>query len=208
MSLVIPGKPMVDASHREAGQLVRADHGASLSTRLPPRSVEGADGTRWPRSFLMNPVQCDGPGVDPWISSLRDRVMTYDDLARFAEDRFGPPTACEGTVTTEFDGSKFGALLMGFAGGVSLEVVTMPIESSVTTLRADAGFRDEAEIRQVLKRYASGLGLAIDWSTPEVLTDGAELIHRFWDPESGINASASLIFSEDRLVAICVSMAL
>jgi hypothetical protein len=134
--------------------------------------------------------------------------MSFNQLARFAEQRFGAPTACEGAVTTEFDGAKFGTLLVSFPGGYSLEVVTMPIESSVTTFRADSGFPDESEIRGVLQRYVSGIGLSIDWTTPEEEAHGAEVVHRFWDPRSGLNASASLIFSEDRLVAISVSMAL
>jgi hypothetical protein len=133
--------------------------------------------------------------------------MSFDQLARFAEQRFGAPTGCEGAVTTEFDGVKFGTLLVSFPGGYSLEIVTMPIESSVTTLRADSGFPDESEIRGVLQRYCSGIGLAIDWTTPEERARGDEIVQQFWDPRPGINASASLIFSGDRLVAIGVSFA-
>lgn len=171
-------------------------------------SGQDAFGNPWSGPSLGNPKQCEGPGVDPWITGFRDRVMAYDQLARFAEERFGVSTACEGTVTMEFDGAKFGTLLVRFPGGYSLKVVTMPIESSVVTLRADPAFSDESEIRGVLQDYVRGLGLSIDWTAPEEEVDGAEVVHRFWDPESGLNASASLIFSEGRLVAISVSMAL
>jgi hypothetical protein len=134
--------------------------------------------------------------------------MSYDELARFTQERFGTPTACHGTVTDEFDGAKFGILLLSFPGGISLEVVTMPSESSLTTLRAESGFSDEAEVRQAIQSYAEGIGLELDWSRPEVTAEVGHLVHRFWDPETGLNAAASLIFSEGRLVAVRVSMAL
>ena len=152
--------------------------------------------------------QCGVEGVDPWVAGLRDRVMTYDGLARFAVDRFGALTSCEGAVTAEFDGSRFGKVLLGFPEGVSLEVETMPVESSVTTLRSEKGFQDGSRMRQLLEEYTGGMGLEIDWSAAEVHTEGTELIQQYWDPDPGLNASASLIYSGDRLVAVRVSLAL
>ena len=111
-------------------------------------------------------------------------------------------------MTTEFDGAKFGTLLLGFAEGVTFEVRTMPPESSVSTLSASSGFGDESLVREALRRYSTEIGLAIDWTTPEVTMEGDEVVHAFWDPEPGLNASASLIFAEDILVAVRVSVAL
>ena len=153
-------------------------------------------------------VPCDAPDADPWIGDLRESVVGYDGLARFALERYGIPVACEGAVTDEFDGAKFGHVVLRFAGDIALEVRTMPPETSVWTLRAPAGFGDEGAVRRALEEHASGIGLAIDWATPQVRTEGDELVHAFWDPDEGLNASASLIFSGGRLVAVRVSMAL
>lgn len=152
--------------------------------------------------------QCEGPRVDPWVTDFRDRVMSYDALGLFALKRYGAPTACEGAVTDEFDGEKFGRLALTFGEGITLEVETLPPETSVTTLRAAAGFDDEASVRKALEDDATSLGLAIDWTAPEVSEEGDEVTRAFWDPDTGLNASAALVYRGDRLVAVRVSMAL
>ncbi len=83
-----------------------------------------------------------------------------------------------------------------------------PPESSVSTLRASSGFGDEGLVRRALRQYTSDIGLAIDWTTPEISMEGAEVVHVLWDPEPGLNASASLIFARGDLLAVRVSMAL
>ncbi len=153
-------------------------------------------------------AKCDGPDVDPWLSDLRDRVMSYGGLVHFAVRQYGAPTACEGAATTDFDGAKFGNLRLSFVEGVTFEVQTMPPESSVSTLRASSGFGDESLVRQALRQHTTDIGLAIDWTAPEVTMEGAELVHVFWDSDPGLNASASLIFAKGKLVAVRVSMAL
>lgn len=151
---------------------------------------------------------CEGPDVDPWITDFRDRVVSYNELARHAIAQYGEPISCESAVTAEFDGARFGMLILGFSGGVALHSETMPPETSVTTLSSDVGFADEAEMRQVLERYTRGVGFAIDWTAPDVITEGSEVVHQYWDPDPGLNASASLVFSDGRLVAVRVSWAL
>lgn len=157
---------------------------------------------------VPSPAQCDGPAADPWVTDLRDRVLGFDGLARFAVEGYGQPIACEGAVVTEFDGMSFGEVTLIFADGVSLRVQTMPPESSVRTLRAPAGFADEEAVRAVLQRYATGIGLSIDWSDPETTSVGSEVVRTFWDPDPGLNASASLILRDGRLVGVRLSMAL
>jgi hypothetical protein len=161
-----------------------------------------------PRRAVAQSAQCEGPGVDPWVTDLRDRVMRYNGLAQFAVERYGASTACEGAVTSEFDGAKFGRVVLTFGEGVTLAVETEPPESSSTTLRASGGFGEEAEVRALLREEATRGGLSIDWTTPEVRTEGAEVVHQFWDPEPGLNASASLIFLDGTLVGVRLSMAL
>lgn len=154
------------------------------------------------------PAQCEGSGMDPWITDLRDRVMRYSGFAGFAVQSYGSPTACEGAITTEFDGAKFGRVVLTFGEGVTLAVETEPPESSSTTLRASGGFAEEAAVRALLREEATRRGLSIDWTTPEVRTEGAEVVHQFWDPEPGLNASASLIFLDGTLVGVRLSLAL
>lgn len=162
----------------------------------------------WRPAPSTQSAQCEGAGVDPWITDLRDRVMQYSGFADFAVQNYGPTTACEGAVTTEFDGAKFGRVVLAFGDGVTLAVETLPPESSITTLRASGGFRDEAEARTLLREQATRRGLSIDWTAPEIRTEGAEEVHQFWDPETGLNASASLIFRNDTLVGVRLSVAL
>jgi hypothetical protein len=98
-----------------------------------------------------NRPACAGPDADPWVTELRDRVLSYDELAAFAVEAYGAPLTCGGEVGTEFDGVKFGSLLLNFSDGASFEVETMPPETSVVTLSAPSGFTDEVLARQVLK---------------------------------------------------------
>ncbi|HKJ01327.1 MAG TPA: hypothetical protein VJ997_02700 [Longimicrobiales bacterium] len=151
---------------------------------------------------------CDGQDVDPWVTELRDRVEAYNGLARFAQGRFGPPIACEGKVTAEFDGVRFGSLVLGYSGGVALSVETMPPETSIVVLSAAMGFDAEPLVVEALRAYALGVGLRLDWTHPEVTTTGDEVSETFWDPESGLNASASLIRSGGVLRSVRLAMAL
>jgi hypothetical protein len=152
---------------------------------------------------------CEGPGALPWAIDFRDRMLAYDGLTGFAVEEYGAPVACEGTITDEFDGAVFGTLLLTFSGGVTVESETFPPESNVTMLRSATGFADEAALREVVRAYAAGIGLRIDWSTdPEVTLEGDERVERYWDPDPGLNASASLVFRGGALVAVGVGMAL
>ena len=153
--------------------------------------------------------QCEAPDVDPWVADFRSRIESYDDLYRFAVERFGPPVSCEGAIGSEFDGMLFGRLLFTFEGGITYSVETMPIETSISVLRHPTGFQDPEAMRQALARDAEAIGLRIDWSVaPEVMEVDGEVIHSYSDPEGGLNASASLIYSGDSLVGIGLSMAL
>ncbi len=151
---------------------------------------------------------CEGPDADPWVTGLRDRVISLNPLVDYTVDLYGLPLTCEGTVTSEFDGSKFGAVRLGFAEGVTFEVETMPPETSVVTLRDPLGFDDEASARQILGAYSSDFGLQIDWTAPTVTAEGDERVQSFWDPDAGLNGSASFFFLEDTLVALRFSVAL
>jgi hypothetical protein len=153
--------------------------------------------------------QCEGPDVHPWVADFRSRIESYDDLYRFAVERFGPPVACEGAIGDEFDGMLFGSLRFTFAGGVTYAIETMPIETSVSVMRHPSGFGDPAATREALAADARGTGLRIDWSAaPEITEEDGETIHSYGDPEPGLNASASLIYRGDALVGIRLSMAL
>lgn len=180
--------------HRSGGDLVGFAAPVSFTQRVPRRAPT---------------VQCEGPGVDPWVTQARDRLIEIDDLGRYAIGRYGAPTACEGRPTGKFDGNTFGRVVLTFAGGVTLELETQPPEASLVTLRAPSGFADAGEVRTLLRDYAKGIGLSIDWATtPEITSEGDETVHRFRDPDNGLNASASLYVRRDTLVAVRLSLAL
>jgi len=151
---------------------------------------------------------CEGPGVDPWVDGLRDRVLSTNPMVHYAIELFGPPLTCEGSVTTEFDGVKLGAVRLGFADSVTFRIETMPPETSIVTLRTSSGFDDEDSARKAIEAYSADIGLDIDWAKPTSTVEGEERVQTFWDPDTGLNASASLFFKEDTLVALRFSMAL
>lgn len=151
---------------------------------------------------------CDGPDADPWVVDFRDRTLAYSGIARFAVERWGAPTACEGAVTIEFDGARYGFVRLTFAEGVTVEVETMPIETSITALRASSAFTDAAAVEESVRAAAADIGLEIDWTMPEETSEGDETTRTFWDPESGLNASVAFVYRGDALVEARISMAL
>ena len=151
---------------------------------------------------------CDDPELDPWVAALHERVVRFNGLAEFAIGTWGELTACSGEVTTEFDGVRYGRLRLTFEGGATLEVETQPIETSIVALRSPAGFPDPIAAESALRAYAAGVGVSIDWGRPERLEEGALRSATYRDPEPGLNASAVLVTTEDRLVEVRFSLAL
>jgi hypothetical protein len=151
---------------------------------------------------------CDAPNADPFLADLRTRTLAYNALARYAIAEHGGPLGCDGSVTAEFDGMKFGTIKLEFSGGVALEVATQPPESSAVTLSAPSGFADAARARQELAAYAEGIGLRIDWNHPTAEVEGRRRVETFTDPDPGLNAFARLTYEDGVLVALSLSMAL
>jgi len=151
---------------------------------------------------------CDTPQADAWVTHLRDRVLQFDLLAKYAVQRYGLPISCEGSVTAEYDGSEFGILRLGFEGGASFEIETQPPETSIATLRNPAGFADEDAARRTLEAYCDDIGVDIDWTVDETTVDGDERLVTYSDPEEGLNAMASLIYRGGTLVGLRFSLAL
>lgn len=160
-----------------------------------------------PHSARQAP-DCDDPDADPWVAQLRDRMISFNLLVAHAIELNGSPLTCEGAVTSEFDGAKYGTLTLGFDHGMTFVVETMPPETSIVTLRTGSGFDDEVSARRLLETYSAGVGVDIDWESATETAEGEELVSSYWDPDPGLNASASLIFLDDTLVAIRFSMAL
>jgi len=70
------------------------------------------------------------------------------------------------------------------------------------------GFDDDGAIA-ALRRHANDIGLRIDWEAPpERTVDGDETTDTFWDPDSGLNASASVVRVGESLRSVRLSMAL
>ncbi len=153
-------------------------------------------------------VACDSPGVDSWLVDFRDRVVRFNGLASFATGVWGEPIACEGESTAEFDGASYGILRLDFDGGVTLEVETQPIETSIVRLWRPDGFPDPSAVEAALRAYVTGVGVSIDWGRSERSVEGDRSLETYWDPDPGMNASAVLIRSGDTLVEVRFSMAL
>ena len=151
---------------------------------------------------------CDGPDTDPWVKELRDRVLGFDELVAFAVAAYGAPLHCEGEVNAEFDDMRFGSVRLDFSEGASFEVEIMPPETSTATLSAPSGFADQVLARQVLQVYTERIGVEIDWTAPEITARGDERVETFWDPDPGLNASASHVYVGDSLIALRFTMAL
>lgn len=196
--LVVPATHTFIMNRRDVAEQVA--HFLAYGRFLREEGEDEAQTAAWPA--------CDAPDADPWVQELRDRVLQFDDLAVFAVESFGAPLTCEGVVSTEFDGMSFGSLRLGFAEGVTFQVETQPPEASAVTLRAPSGFADEASARQALEFYAADIGLDIDWTTPEISTEAGDSTETLWDPDSGLNASASMVFKDGSLVAMSLSLAL
>ncbi len=151
---------------------------------------------------------CDAPEADPWVRQMRERVLHFDDLAVYAAESFGEPMSCEGMVTAEFDGMKFGSLRLEFSEGSTFQVETLPPELSRVTLRSPSGFADEEVAWDVLVSYAEDIGVEIDWTASTVTVDAGEMIETYRDPDPGLNASVALIRQDGSLVGMRFSMAL
>lgn len=138
------------------------------------------------------PPPCDAPEAARWVTLIRERLLQFDMLARYGIGLHGPPIACEGEVTTVFDGDEFGVLRLDFeAAWFAIE--TQPPETSIATLRNPAGFADEDAARRTLEAYCDDIGVDIDWTVAETTVDGDERLVTYSDPEEGLNAMATLI---------------
>lgn len=144
---------------------------------------------------------------DPWLSN-RKKIIEQGQLYRYAVSLFNEPTDYEGKITTTFDGNKFGIVRFSFSGGGELKIETLPPESSITTLRAPSGFPDENDVGSFLKQYLQDIGLKIDWSKPEEQISNDEKIVKFYDPVPGFNATAIMVYKDNKLIEIGVSKAL
>jgi len=204
--------PVGDARERLSGFLPSGLPVASTFATIRRRRAAGLTFVLLSAALLPVPVAsqvpCDGPEPDPWVVDFRDRVLAYDGLARYAVSRWGEPVSCQGEVTIEFDGVSYGTLSLVFRGDVSLIVETVPIETSIVILDAPLGFDDRASVEAALRAHAEAVGVAIDWTQPTTVGDRNHLMQTFWDPDPGVNASASLDIAEGVLVAVSFSLAL
>jgi len=149
---------------------------------------------------------CDDPAADPWVVGMRDRVLSGNALHVFAQAQFGDAIGCDGQVTDEFEGSKYGVLTLRY-DGADLTVETMPFTVMIVTLTADRGFPSEEAAVEALRAYTSGQGLDVDYETPEISTIDGAVQHQYWDPEPGLNASATIVRRGGRVEAIRFSIA-
>ena len=85
-------------------------------------------------------VACEG--VEAWAAGLAERALSYGALGRFALTWQGAPVSCEGGADSEFDGSRFGSVEVGFRSGLVFAVRTFAPEGSVTRVRLEDGFDD------------------------------------------------------------------
>jgi len=151
---------------------------------------------------------CDGAEADPWVAQLRDRILNFNDLAGHAIRRYGPPSACEGAVTDDFDGAKFGVVTLSFGDDVALSVETFPPEASIVSFSDTSGFDDERAMRELLLAYTEDVGLRVDWSIPDVRRDEGTRVETYFDAHPGMNASVALHYTDGALTQVKVTLAL
>ncbi len=137
-------------------------------------------------------VACEG--VEAWAAGL---ALTWQ----------GAPVSCEGGADSEFDGSRFGSVEVGFRNGLVFAVRTFAPEGSVTRVRLEDGFDDPDLVLAAARDHAEGFGLRVDWSLPDVSTEEGLRVERYWDPEPGLNASVSLLWDAARLVEVRITAA-
>lgn len=151
---------------------------------------------------------CDAPDAAPWVGEQRDRIAAYNDLYAWATGRYGAPTACDGRVTLEFDGRPYGVVELTFAGGATLTVETMPLETSIVTLRRPSGFADPDAVTSALRDYADGVGVEVDWSEPTTTMQGDGRTDEFGPVDPAFNVFARIEYIGSAPVAISLSIAL
>lgn len=173
---------VIGAKHPESGGVVRLDGASSHE-------------------------QCDAANVDSWVALEAERVRGHDDLFGFAASEFGLPVRCDGMVTQELDGVEFGRVTFRFPDGESFERETMPPAVVIVTLARRSGFDDVEKVRRAVQDYADASGLSIDWTSPDRTEVGHLVTEQYWDPDPGLNGSATLTWSSGALVSVRVSWA-
>ena len=69
---------------------------------------------------------------------------------------------------------------------------TMPPGIQIVELSAPDGFVDPDTAVTALRSLAERMGVSIDWSTAEESEVQGVTVQQYWDPEPGLNASASV----------------
>jgi len=151
---------------------------------------------------------CEGEGVDVWVTDMRDRVLARDRLALYAIERYGEPLRCDGTVTSELEGGKFGTLVLGFSEGASYRIEVMPPEAQIVELDVPMGFDVSSSARELMTAYAEEVGVEIDWAAPTARDLGDRREETYWDPDDGLNASVTYTYRAEALIAVRFSLAL
>jgi len=151
-------------------------------------------------------TRCDDPDGHPWIAQSRDRVMTTNELVALATTAAGDPASCEGSVTV-WQGEEYRLLRIGFEHGVDFSLETMPPGVQMMGLSASDGFIDADAALQALRDLTERMGVSIDWTMAEERQSEGVDIEQYWDPDPGLNASASVGRSSGTIVSLRWSIA-
>lgn len=149
---------------------------------------------------------CGDPDGHEWIAVTRDQVMERNELVAFAVETAGDPASCEGSVTV-WQGEEYGHLRIGFDGGVEFSLETMPPGILIMELGAEGGFADADAAVEALRRLTERMGVSIDWTMPEESEQDGIQVRQYWDPEPGLNASATVGRSGGRVISLRWSIA-
>lgn len=151
-------------------------------------------------------LACDEADQNPWVAQNRTRWVDENDLVAFATASAGEPSTCEWEIRL-WQGSEYRTLTMGFDGGLEFTLETMPPGIRIVHLRASGGFPDPDAAVGALRALTERRGLDIDWSSPDAdVWDGLD-VQQFWDPEPGLNASATIGRRGDTIVMLRWSIA-
>ena len=129
-----------------------------------------------------------------WTTQASQRAITFDGLLADVKAREGPWIDCVGDPLDPADReAAFGRLRFTFPSGVTLTFESAPPETGIVTVRRPEGLAPEQEWIGLLKRYAAGRGVPVNWSRQKLAKNKEGSQSESYEADDpGLNAIAVL----------------
>ena len=146
---------------------------------------------------------------DDWMIASAQRILSYNELFRFASERFGVPAVCSGKIDTSIDSQTFGTVRFTWRDGVHFSVMTLPPESMINYFSFKDASIDEGKLTEFLKSYTERLGYSIDWRRPVEGYQEPMQTRSYLSDRAGDNARLQFEYnSQKQLIGVKFSSAL